>query len=93
MKLIYKTGNTFKGPFYSQELGLTKVTKNKFPPNLGKCTKKGTINLLLRETELGLIFTFNVKETRLSNDSCFMVSGLLNQLGHNQNENGSISYA
>lgn len=48
------------------------------------------MNLLLREAERGLTFIFNVKETRVSNDSPFMVTRLLGQLGHDQNENGNI---
>lgn len=47
------------------------------------------MNLLLRVAELGLTFIFNVKETKVSSDSSFMVTRLLDQLGHDQNENGN----
>lgn len=57
---------------------------------MGKCIKKGTMNLLQREAKLDLNFIRHVKETRLSNDSSFMVTGRLDQLGHNQKENGNI---
>lgn len=40
------------------------------------------MNLLVRVAELGLTFIFNVKETKVSNDSSLMVARLLNKLGH-----------
>lgn len=76
------------GIFLFSRVGM-KVVKNKVQKFLGKCIRKSTINVLLREPELGLSLTLNLKETSLFNGSSFMVSGIRDQLGHDQNENGS----